>query len=320
VLGALLAVAWLVVVASSTVGYLSPVLSDAAHSIANTIGGEKAPRGLFQGGGSTAAPAPFAARAVALLAVAVLAAGLPFGLRLAWRRFRREPFVLLFGLAAVGYFASLALRLAPAAWETGNRAGEFLFVGLAFVLACASIEALRRWSGRTMTRPLMAAAIGLVLVGGAISGWPWDSQLARPLRIDAGEGTIVSPPLAMSEWASSQAPGARFAASTADAGLLLSPGGQTALTGSSPDIEDLLAEERLAGWELPLLRRHHVHYLIADQREEAADSLRGFYFSQDNIEKHLFPKSVVSKFNRLPGVDRVYTNGVITAFDLEGPK
>ncbi|HEV7616282.1 MAG TPA: hypothetical protein VGO36_08630 [Solirubrobacterales bacterium] len=316
IFGILLAVFWLFVVASATVGYLSPVLSDAVSAIGNTIGGSDEPRALFQGGGSSVAPTPLAARAVAVLAVLALLAGLPFGLRVLWRKYRRQPFALLFGIAAVGFFATLALRLAPAAWETANRASEFLFVGLAFVLACACIEALRRWRGQRLVRPLIAAGIGLVLVGGAISGWPWDSQLARPLRAAATAGTISSPPLSLAQWAESL-PDGRFAASTADAGLLLDPGGKMTLTGSSPDIEDVLEEEALAGWMVPMLRRNDIRYVAVDRREVGSDSLRGYYFSRRDRNEALLPPSVSSKFNEISGVGRVYTNGPITVFDLE---
>ncbi len=315
VFGILLAAFWLFVVASSTVGYLSPVLNHAFNAIGDTIGGSDEPRGLFQAGSTSVASTPLGARAIALLAVALLLAGLPFGLREVWRKHRREPFALLFGIAAVGFFATLILRLAPAAWETANRASEFLFIGLAFVLAAACVEALRRGPRDRRVRPLVAAGIGLVLVGGAISGWPWDSQLARPLRISVAGATISSPPLALAEWAEEQ-PEGRFAAATADAGLLLVPGGKMAFTGSSPDIEDVLDEEQLAGWMVPMLRRNDIRYIAVDRREVSSDSLRGYYFSRRDKDEGLRPTSVSAKFNEVPGVSRVYTNGPITVFDL----
>jgi hypothetical protein len=320
VFAALLALAWLLVVASSTVGYLSPVLSNAFDAIGNTVGGEDAPRGLFQGAGSTVPPTPLAAKAVALLAVLVLLAGLPFGLRAVLRRFRREPFALLFGIAAVGFFGTLVLRLAPPAWETGNRLSEFLFVGLAFVLACACVEALRRKALGSATRPLLAGAIGVVLVGGAIAGWPWDSLMAQPLRISESGKTVSSPPLTMAEWARDEVPEGRFAASISDSGLLLVPGGKVALSGTSPDVEDILDEESLGDWMLPLLRRNKLRYVAVDRREVGSDSLRGYYFERHGDRGEIRPKSVVAKFNPVPGISRVYTNGPITVFDLEGQR
>lgn len=321
ILGIGLAVAWLIVVASSTVGYLTPVLSNAFESIGNTIGGEDPPRGLFESDSEVVAGTPFLARSVAVLAVLLLVAGLPFGLRELWRHHLKKPFALLFGLAALGFFGALALRLTPPAWETGNRASEFLFVGLAFVLACACVEALRRWRNRWRVRALLSGAIGVVLVGGAIGGWPWDSQLAQPLRISSQGSTIPSPPLAMAEWAAERAPAGHFAASAADANLLLAPGGKFAKAGSFPDIEDIIDAESLAGWELPLLRRHNLRFVVGDRRAARADSLRGYYFAREGSPAaELLPKSLIGKFNRVPGAARVYTNGPITVFDLEGKR
>ncbi|HEX5713228.1 MAG TPA: hypothetical protein VFX85_07945 [Solirubrobacterales bacterium] len=314
-----LATAWLFVVASSTVGYLTPVLSDAFDAIGNTIGGEDQPRGLFQGGNSNVAPTPLPARGVALLAVALLAAAAPFGLLALWRRYRREPFALLFGLAAIAFFGTLVLRLVPPAWETGNRLSEFLFVGLAFVAALAAVAALGRWGRQRWARPLLAAGIGLVLVGGAITGWPWDSQLARPLKISTAGATISSPPLALAEWARDLPDDARFAASTADAALLLDSGGKLAYEGASPDVEDILDEEALASWMIPLLRENEIRYIAVDRREVASDTLRGYYFSRRDRDEPLRPRSVVDKFDAIPGISRIYSNGPITVFDL-GPQ
>lgn len=318
VFAALLALAWLIVVASATVGYLSPVISNAVNAIVHTIVGEDAPRGLFQGASSTIPPTPLAARAVAFLAVALLAAGLPFGLLELWRRFMRQPFAILFGIAAVAFFGTLALRLTPPAWETGNRLSEFLFIGLAFVLACACAMVLSRRLAGAATRPLIAAGIAVVLVGGGISGWPWDSLMAQPMQISTDGRKVSSPPLALAEWAQHQVPEGRFAAQTADAGLLLVPGGKTAFAGSSPDVEDVLDEEKLNGWELPLLRRNGIRYIAVDRREISSDTLRGYYFAKRGKDPELHPKSVVSKFNQVPGISRVYTNGPITVFKL-GP-
>ena len=159
-----------------------------------------------------------------------------------------------------------------------------------------------------------------MLVGGAISGWPWDSQLAQPLRVSAGGGTIVSQPLAMAEWARTEVTGGRFAASTADAGLLLTPADKFVLAGPHPDIEDILTTAEVEPWQLPLLRRQRLRYVVADRRRVSGDALRGYYFATRGAQAggELEPPSVVSKFNRVPGAARVYTNGAITVFDLGG--
>jgi hypothetical protein len=316
VFAALAAAAWLLLVADSTFGYLSPPLTNALDAIFNTVGGEAPPRGLFSSGGNII-PTPGYARALALLAVAVLTVALPFGLVRIGRAYRRSPFAIVFGVAAIGFFVSLALRLAPAAWETGNRASEFFFIGLAFTVAVAAFELRRPRRGARFVRPAVTGLLALILFGGAVSGWPWDMQLAQPLVVAAKGGTIRSQPLAMAEWARREVAGGSFAAQTADANLLLDPAGKKVYSGPSPDVEDILKNPDLPSWQVPLLRENGIEYVVVDRREISSDGIRGYFFSRDDEEPQLYPAGVVEKFERLPQFSRVYSNGLITVFRRE---
>lgn len=315
---AVLVAFWLAVVAGETFSYLSNPLSEALEAFTNTITGEAVPRGLFQGSGD-AGPTPIGARIVALLGVALLTVGWAFGLRATWKRFRDRPWALLFMLASFGFFFALALRLVPAAWETGNRASEFFFIGLAFVVALAGFGELR-WPSRRLAPLLLTAAFGIVLVGGAISGWPWDAQLAKPLKVSAGGQTISSPPLALAEWARREGPEGKWAAATADANLLLVPGGRDVTAGPNPDVEDLLTETRLLPWQLRLLRENDLRYVVADLREVSDDGLRGYFFQLGGKSEYdaLLPLSAVTKYASKPGAARIYDNGPIAVYDMEG--
>ena len=313
------AVGWLLIAARSTVGYLFPVLEEAVKAIIKTASGESAPRTLFHQASTTAetvGATPLSARAFALLAVAVLGVGVLVGLRQVWRRERHKPMVLLFMAAAVAFFAALMLRFAPAAWETGNRAGGFLFIGLAFVAIYGAAELLRGGPNLRRRRLLLTSALGVVLVGGAISGWPWDVQLARPLQATAHGQKIDSEPLALARFASQRLDGSRFAAPEADARVLLEPGGQVAFGGQGPDIEDIVGEPELAPWQLPVLQRHHLPYVVADRRLNSEDTLRGPYFTvPDQYGGNLRPVGVLHKFARIP-VGRVWDSGRLVLFNL----
>jgi len=314
-----LTIIWLVVVASSTVGYLSPIISNAISSSLHTATGEAPTRELFEGTSSVVKPTPLVPRSIAILAVILLAVGLPFGLRTVWRRYRSQPMALLFGLGAIGFFGALALRLAPAAWETGNRASEFLFIGLAFVLGCVGLERWRPLAAPWIGRALTAGALAIVLVGGAISGWPWDSQLARPMRAHSEDGpTISSPPLAMSEWASENISGGRFGALTATARLLLEPGDKKVYGDFTAELINTIPAPVLTGYRLSLLHKEHIRFVVVDLRAVSKDGIRGFYFSEkDDPKSAWLPRSMATKFETVPGVARIYDSGSIIIYDLE---
>jgi len=318
-LAGVLTAIWLVVVASSTVGYISPVVTNAIDSSLHTATGEAPSRDLFQGATSAVTPTPTLARGVALLAIILLVAGLPFGLRTVWRRYRTQPFALMFALAAIGFFGALALRLAPAAWETGNRASEFLFVGLAFVLGCVGLERWRPQAAEWLGRALMAAALTVVLIGGAIAGWPWDSQLAHAVKVHSQEGpTISSPPLAMAQWAKEHAPGKRFGALTADSRMLLDPGDQKVYSDFTANLVEVIPSLTIADWQVALLHKHRIRFVVIDRREVAGDGIRGFFFSEAGASTSgWLPHAAVTKFGSVPGAQRIYDSGSTVIYDLE---
>lgn len=314
------ALGWLLIAARSTVGYLFPVLGDAVKAIWETASGESAPRTLFHQASTTTetvGATPIFARAVALFAILLLAIGFFLGLRRFWRRQRRSPLALILGVAGAAFFGALLLRFAPAAWETGNRAGEFLFIGLAFVLIYGLAEVLRAGENLQRRRLLLAGGLGIVLVGGAISGWPWDVQLARPLQATAHGREIDSEPLALGEFARKRLDGSRFAAPEADARLLLAPGGQVAFGGQGPDIQDIVDKPGFESWQLPLLGENHLPYVVADRRLDSEDTLRGQYFTvPGQYGEKLRSGEVVHKFARIPAA-RVWDSGRIVVFDLK---
>lgn len=321
---------WLAVVAPGTAGYLWSPLSSAFTSILETLTGQVSSRSLFGADESARAAgvgsAPLAARIVSFTSVLVLLVALPFGLRRVWRRYRRQPFALLLGAAGIGFFGALGMRFVSSAWETGNRATEFLFIGLAFVSAFVALLVISRFAERRphaapwLGPALVTSAVGLVLVGGAISGWPWDAQLPKPVRATVEGRSIESEPLGVARWATEHLPEGSFAGSEADARFFLAPGGLTAYAGKNPDIDNILKEPVLKSWHLPTLRRLGLRYVVVDRRRRSADIIRGYHFElrppagQPDL---VLPRAVVAKFEQLPPAARVFHSGRVAVFDLE---
>jgi hypothetical protein len=319
-LAAALTVAWLFVVASVTIGYLSPVLGRAFAASLHTLSGASTPRQLFHGGPGSLGT-PVGEKLVALASIALLAVGLPFGLRRVWRRYRADPFPLLLCAAAIGFFVTLALRLAPNAWETADRASEFMFIGLAFVLAHVRLDGLAARRAPWLGRVVLTGCFGIVFVGGAISGWPSSARLSQPFRVAAAGRVIEPQPVALSNWTAAHVAGGRFIAGDADARLLVNQGRVTALSGPYPNYDGILMTPTLEWWQLPLLRRARVRYVAADRRRRSMDQVVGYFFSvrpPGGPRDALFPAADTEKLGHAPAA-RIFDSGNIVVYDLGTP-
>jgi hypothetical protein len=315
---AILATAWLTLVASLTVGYLTPVLDRAFLSTIHVIGGEATTRKLFSPS-DTGYHAPILERAVAIGSVLLIALAFPFGLWEVWRRYRHDALAVVLTLGGAGFFGIVSLRLIPDAWETANRASEFLFVGLALPLALAGFD---RWAparARWLGPAAFTAALVVVFAGGVIAGWKPTLRLSQPYRIEAGGRTIDSEPRQMARWVAVRlGQGQRFAASDSDARLLATYANAYALTGRSgqADITDILQTPTLELWQLETLVRNNLRYVVVDRRPQAFDNSAGYYFDlRSDQSAPSAPLAAVNKFEALPS-DRIYDSGRIVIFDL----
>lgn len=315
VIVAALTAAWLAVVAERTVGYLSPVIGNAFDDVIDTITREADTRTLFRST-SGVEQTPIGERIVAIVAIAVLALGVAAGLLVAWRRWRRDPVLTLLGIAAVGYLATLPLRVVPAAWETASRAGSFLFLGVGLTAATGLVWFLDRGGPDLRRRLLAASMVTLVTAGGVIAGWPASLRLGQPYRVKAEGRTIQPPALTAARWSGSTlGPSQRVAAQDADARLFLIEGRQTALQGVNPDVQAVLDAKRLEPWHTDLLRSERIDLAVSDRRTVSADNIAGYFF--DVGTPSLAPESATTKFER-PDVDRLYDSGNIVIFDVRG--
>jgi hypothetical protein len=308
-------VTWVVTVAPGTGHYLLPVLGRAFHQTVATVLGHSTGRSLFGGGSGGQPGAPLWQRLVALASVGLVVVALPFGLLGVNRRFRRNPFVIVLAAAALAYVAVLPMRLIPAAWETSNRSSEFLYVGVALVLALVRLP-------RRVGRPLLAvgttASIGVLLVGGLVAGWPPRVLLALPARAQASGGAEIAPqPDGVARWARTVlGTGHRFIAPEAVGRELLVNGGQTVFVTSAPfKAATVLFGDSITSGIVDSLASHSIGFVAEDRLASGDDSMAGYFFRAPDPARPVDPLAL-EKFDGFPGVDRVLDSGDIAVYDV----
>jgi hypothetical protein len=319
---------WLVVVASATVGYLQPNITQAFHAALQTITGEAPPRAPFHGAtgsGVTVSRNDTLEVIFGYAYVAILLIALPFGLVGGWRRYRASRLALRGAAAALGlvgtaFFGALALRFAPAAWEIGNRVGEFLFVGLAFLLGSVLIDRRDSIVPAWLWRMVLSGCFAVIVVGGAIIGWPAGSRQAQPSQIIAAGRQIESETIGLGHWVAAHQPNESFAAPEADARSILLYGGARVLTGEAQAISSIVADPAAPTSILRALRSQNVRYLVVDRRIRGSDVGSGYYFSVlppwGSADAHISPQ-VAARFDRLH-IPVVFNSGDIRVYDLIG--
>ncbi len=319
-LAVVLALLWLAFVASGTIAYVSPVVGGAFKSLWQTIRGEAPPHALFSSSGVAAGQGnTLGEQVVGVLEIPVLFVALVLGLRVAWRRYRSQALVWLLGVAAIGYFAATALRFAPSAWEVANRSAEFLFVGLAFIAGVVPFHRYAPWGRRWAGRTAIALAGAVIVVAGGITGWPANSRMSQPIRIQGQGGTIESPSMTVGRFAG-MLPKATFVATEADASPIALFGNRNVLTGYYGDADQILTSSTLRSWELALWHKDHVRYVVVDLRQRGTDNVTGWFFDLKppaGPRDRYLPAGVASRFDQLPA-PRIYDSGDILIYDLQG--
>lgn len=309
-----LTAAWLTVVGRETIGYLRPVLLGALRETIRTAQGEAQARKLFQPSGGVA-QGPMWEHYVAFGSVLLATVGILWGVRAIWRRYRYSPAPIVFALAALAYVGSVGLRLVPAAWETAVRASEFLFIGAALTLALFALRLLERFPG-LLARFGMVVAFALLIMGTVISTTPSSTRLAQPYRVSVPGGSLVPQAAATAQWAGNVlGPANRMAAGVADGRFLLVDKRQHVLAGANPPIATILKTKLLYPWQIAVLRRNQIRYVVTDRQPSGDDAANGYYFFRDRRDHAL--SFAAMKFLRA-GAAPIYDSGNIVVYDLEG--
>jgi hypothetical protein len=310
----LVTIGWLVFAASNTVGYLTFIFVRALRSAINTALNEAPARELFQSD-KPGAPSQSGEQFIAVASVVLIAVSLPIAARFVWKHYRRPVPLVLTG-AGIGYLAMLSLRFIPNAWEIGNRTSEFLFVGVAFLVAIAGLRvaaALRPPLGRIV----LVGGATLVFAGGVVAALPPDLRLSLPYRISVQDRVLEPQGVVAARWARAHlGQDRRILADESNARLLLSEG-QHPLAGGAPNKDDVLVDDILAPWMVKILREERVEFVLMDRRRIRQDRLAAYYFDSARARRAgRYQVAFAVKFERQPGTSRVFDSGDITIFDV----
>lgn len=319
------AAAWFVFVAGDyTVNELGGVLTGSIHALLDTVFGESETKVLFQGGGQDNSTV---ARMLAIGSIVPLLALIPFGLFRVWRGPGSSPLWRSLALAGSLYPLTLGLRLTLAGSETSQRASEFVFVGLAFLAALLVGE--MRWPQRGAARIAKAAlftalATAMFLGGVIVSTLPANRQ-PGPFLVSAEARSIDSPNFAAARFvAENLEPGSRVLADRPNATLLGSFGHLNPVFGQIDGIPitRVLFDESFGPRDRRIVIDDEIDYIVVDRRQSTELPLVGYYV--ESFEPRAFARRVpisskaLQKFDSVPGLSRIFTNGAIAIYDTSG--
>jgi hypothetical protein len=318
---------WTLEVAPGTFNYLFPVLDRTFGAFISVLAGgwEESGRELFVS--TSSERAPVWEQGVAIASVLLILLAIPFGLRVFWRRLRGSSLGWVLALAPLVYFPLQVLRLTGAGWETANRASEFLFVGIAFIIALAFLSP-RLAHERTSVAVATGIFAGIIIMGGIISGWPPWLRMAHPypVAVMGPEGKIESldpQGVAAARWARIYlGPGNRMGADNSNARLMQAYGEQYALAGSEFGIQHLYTGDTIGSGEIEVIQVSGIDYLVFPYPYESWNQLRGLFFNPEEGQagdEDGFPQPfVVEKFDQNPDVERLLDTGNVVIYDIRG--
>lgn len=322
ILGATVA-AWFFFVAKQvTLAELGGTLSGVADSTIGLILGTNGPKTLFQSGGQTNA---FTARAVALASVVPLLLAIPIGLWRTWSRRGTPPLWKVLALVGALYPVTLGLRLTLAGTETSQRASEFVFLGLAFLVAILVegwISGTARRGRATALNVALAALATVVFLGGFVIGESPVTRLPGPFSISAESRSVSSQGIAASRFAARHLPArSPILVDRPNATFMASYAHLDPLLGYIADIRvaSVFFSREFTPNDRKVIGDGHVRYIVVDGRLSRSLPVIGIYFEryEPNAFSHRRPISATAlrKFKLDEGFNRIYSNGSVVVYD-----
>ena len=311
---------WLLLFAGDVTGReLGSVFTDAFESIANLITGQSGSKALFAAGNGQTNTA--VARLLGVASIIPLLFVIPFGLYRTWLRSGSSAIWRALSLVALLYPVTLGLRLTQAGTETSQRASEFVFVGLAFVVGLLVAELPRPaafwWRS---ARPAVIAGIAtIVFLGGFIVGEAPVTRQPGPYVVGAESRSVDAQGLAAAAFAAKHLPPrSRVLVDRVNSTLIAALGHLDPVIGevNGIPVSRVIFSKKYDQKDQEVISEDAIEYIVIDRRfiETPADS--GFYYEHDEPSggKPLSAGSL-RKFANLEGLNRIYDNGAIAIYD-----
>lgn len=320
-LALLLSVAWLIFSGDIALGYLAQYPLGAIKQFSQILAGESQPRQLFHS--ATGIALPLWERVLSYGSVVLILLGLPFGLFQIWRRHRTNAIFLALAGAALAYPASLLFHLTSAGAEGSERASEFVFLGVAFVLA---LGATKFWLSRTphWRRSLLVMSIvGVVFLGQVLVGnaqiW---ARLPGPYLVTADQRSIEPEGIAAARWADGfLGSGQRIVTDRINMLLMTTYGDEWAVKAENADapISAVFLSRQVSYTIESLLHEDGVQFVVVDQRLSTAlpqiKTVFDIPLSSQQLARPIDPLSL-AKFNDVQDVSKVFDSGNIVIYDV----
>jgi Dolichyl-phosphate-mannose-protein mannosyltransferase len=312
--------AWLWIAGTYALAYLTGILGGGITQLLGVLTGSGEAKQLFVPKAGFTAPLPEVV--VAYGAVGLLVLSLPVVLWHALRSHRPRAIELVLVLAALAYPGSLALRLTAAGSEASQRASEFLFLGLA-ILVADWLVGLR--PARFRPRPAAALlTLLLVFAGGIVAGNPLIERLPGPYHVAAESRSIEPEGRSLAAWMLAElGPDVRLVADRTNAKLLGSIGLAYPVMAANSHLGTAYAmfAHTLGPSHIDTLRQGGVRYVIVDLRLAQDVPVYAYVFEQAEPDggRHTtpMPLEALLKWDTLPGVRRIYDSGDLIVYDIQ---
>jgi hypothetical protein len=314
-------VLWELGVATSTISYIRPVID-------SLLGRRGVPAGHKKG---LAGTIPFPDTVMEYLSTLVLVIVAPLGAWKVWSARRREQNSMALGLAlgALSIFMVIGIRvLATDGSELSGRLMTFALIPVSFVSAILIAGAVRKrrdnrighqrfWNiGMTIVG---TGTVIVLAVGGIAGGSPnYYARLPGPYLVSAFERSVDDHNLDAAAWAADKLPPDDGVASDSFTAAMFSSLGHQAYV---PGVAELFLSQQYTNADRRLAKKKKISYVVVDKRITEQLPAAGNYFSPDphqNTYKKPLSPSMVDKFNHVPGVSRIFDDGTIVIYDLEG--